>query len=46
METSWGTPASSIGFSDFVRFGWQHRSEMLRFLRWADRMDKETRRRG
>jgi hypothetical protein len=45
METYWGTPASSIGFGDFVRFGWEHRSEMLRFLRWAGRMEKETRRR-
>lgn len=46
METYWGTPASTIGFAELVRFGWQHRSEMLRFLRWAGRMEKETRRRG
>jgi len=45
METYWGIPASSIGFRDFVSFAWLHRSEMLRFLRWADRMERETRRR-
>jgi hypothetical protein len=38
METYWGTPASEIQFSDFWRFAWQHRSELARFLRWAERM--------
>ncbi len=46
METYWGVPAASIGFRDFVSFAWRHRSEMLRFLRWADRMERETRRRA
>ncbi len=45
METYWGTPADSIGFSEFWSFAWGHRAEMLRFLRWADRMERETRRR-
>jgi hypothetical protein len=38
METYWGTPAGEIRFQDFWRFAWQHRSELLRFLRWAERM--------
>ena len=39
METYWGIPADSIGFGDFWRFIWQHRSELLRFLEWAARMN-------
>ncbi|HTR36198.1 MAG TPA: hypothetical protein VMH80_09865 [Bryobacteraceae bacterium] len=38
METYWGTPAEEIGFGDFWRFVWQHRADLARFLRWADRM--------
>jgi hypothetical protein len=38
METYWGTPASEIQFRDFWRFAWQHRLELMRFLRWAERM--------
>jgi hypothetical protein len=39
METYWGTPAEEIEFGDFWRFVWQHRVDLERFLRWADRMD-------
>jgi hypothetical protein len=39
METYWGTSAGQIGFTDFWRFAWQHRTELLRFLHWADRME-------
>jgi hypothetical protein len=38
METYWGLPAEKIGFSDFWRFIWQRRNELVRFLRWARRM--------
>jgi hypothetical protein len=38
METYWGTPAEKIGCQDFWRFAWTHRRDLLRFLRWADRM--------
>jgi hypothetical protein len=38
METYWGVPAAEIQFADFWRFAWRHRDELLRFLRWADRM--------
>jgi hypothetical protein len=38
METYWGTPADTIQFADFWRFAWLHRTDLLRFLRWAERM--------
>jgi hypothetical protein len=38
IETYWGIDASRIGFSQFWRFSWTHRAELLRFLRWAERM--------
>jgi hypothetical protein len=38
METYWGTPADAIHFADFWRFVWLHRTDLLRFLRWAERM--------
>jgi hypothetical protein len=39
METYWGTPAEEIGFSDFWHFVWQHREDLERFVKWADRME-------
>ena len=38
METYWGTPAEGIRFNDFCRFVWRQRGDLLRFLRWAERM--------
>lgn len=38
METYWGLDAEAITPTQFRRFLWTHRSEMLRFLRWAGRM--------
>jgi hypothetical protein len=38
IETYWGLKADSITTGEFLRFGWLHRGELLRFLRWADRM--------
>jgi hypothetical protein len=38
METYWGIQAEQIRFVDFWRFAWRHRQELLRFLRWAERM--------
>jgi hypothetical protein len=47
IETYWGLHADAIGFREFLRFGWEHRRELLRFLRWAGRMDRwERGRRG
>jgi len=38
METYSGIPAEEIDFHRFVSFAWQHRHDLLRFLRWAERM--------
>ena len=38
IETYWGTHADSITFSQFWSFAWSQRRELLRYLRWADRM--------
>jgi hypothetical protein len=38
METYWGVPAETIGFVEFWSFAWNHRRDLLRFLRWAGRM--------
>lgn len=37
IETYWGIPAESITKSQFLEFGWQHRSELFRYLLWAAR---------
>lgn len=44
METYWGLHAEEITAGQFWRFLWEHRSEMLRFLEWAERMDGAARR--
>lgn len=38
IETYWGLHAEEIGFREFWSFVWVHRGELLRFLRWAERM--------
>jgi hypothetical protein len=38
IETYWGFHADQVSASQFWAFVWMHRSELLRFLRWADRM--------
>jgi hypothetical protein len=37
IETYSGIPADQITFSDYWRFVWEHRSDLARFLKWADR---------
>jgi hypothetical protein len=39
METLSGMPADEIGFSEFWRFFWQHRRDLIRYLAWVERMD-------
>ena len=39
METYWGTPAEEISFAEFWRFVWRRREDLVRFLRWAERME-------
>ena len=38
METYWGVHADRITFRDFWTFAWIHRRELLRYLRWTERM--------
>jgi len=38
IETYWGLHADQITPAQFLRFSWQHRRELTRYLRWADRM--------
>jgi hypothetical protein len=43
IETYWGIHAESIGPAEFFRFTWTRRADLLRFLRWAARMEESTR---
>ena len=38
IETYWGLKAEEIDSAAFWRFAWRQRRNLLRFLRWADRM--------
>jgi len=40
IETYWGVHADRISAPDFFRFTWRERRELIRFLHWADRMDR------
>jgi hypothetical protein len=42
IETYWGHHADRIDFAVFWRFTWIHRTELFRFLRWAERMQREA----
>lgn len=44
IETYWGIPAETIDFAGFWRFMWVHRKDMLRFLRWAEKMERAPQR--
>ena len=43
LETYWGLPAAKITFGEFWRFVWRHRADLLRYARWAVRMDGAAR---
>lgn len=43
IETYWGLHAEKITARDFWRFTWQNRYDLMRFLRWARRMESEKR---
>ena len=38
IETYWGLHAEEITFAQFWSFAWRQRHELLRYLRWAERM--------
>ena len=40
IETYAGIPAGEIQARDFWRFLWRERENLLRFLRWASRMER------
>jgi hypothetical protein len=42
IETYWGWHAAAITPRQFRGFVWQHRHELLRFLRWAARMRQSS----
>jgi hypothetical protein len=39
IETYWGLHAERITFAVFWRFVWTRRRDLLRFMRWAERME-------
>ena len=43
LETYWGVHADRVRFSDFWSFAWDRRRDLLRYLRWAARMDRAVR---
>ena len=40
METYWGMHADQITFREFWKFLWRQRRELVRYLQWADRMQR------
>ena len=40
IETYWGLHADRITPDQFWRFVWSRRRDLLRFLRWAERMER------
>ncbi len=40
LETYWGVHADSIRFTDFLAFACRHLRELMRYMRWAARMEK------
>jgi len=40
IETYWGLHADRITARDFFQFTWRQRRELMRFLDWAERMDR------
>lgn len=42
VETYWGLHAEEITPKLFMRFTWEHRRELMRFLGWAGQMESRT----
>ena len=40
IETYWGLHADAITFRQFWSFVWRQRRELLRYLRWAEQMNR------
>jgi hypothetical protein len=43
IETYWGIHADRIDFVKFWGFVWNQRSDLIRYFRWARKMDALTR---
>jgi hypothetical protein len=41
METYWGMHADRITFGEFWRFAWAQRRDLLRYLRWTGKMERQ-----
>lgn len=46
VETYSGKPAESLTFRDIFSFMWESRWELLSFLAWTGRMEREARKRA
>lgn len=46
VETYSGMPADEITFSQFWKFAWRERRELVRYLRWADGMKRRAEKKG
>ena len=40
IETYWGVHAETLTGREARKFVWEHRGELMRFLRWAGRMSR------
>lgn len=40
IETFTGRKSSEIGFAEFAGFAWTYRDDLIRYLRWASRMQQ------
>jgi hypothetical protein len=46
VETYSGMPAETLATRKVLRFMWETRGELLRFLLWTGRMEREARKRS
>jgi len=46
VETYSGKPAETLTFKDIAGFAWNSRWELLSFLAWTGRMEREARKRA
>jgi hypothetical protein len=44
LETYWGVHADQVTFREFWSLTWRERRALLRYLRWAVEMDRESHR--
>lgn len=44
LETYWGVHADRLTFREFWSLTWRERRALLRYLRWAAEMDRESHR--